>query len=196
LHNHTNVVAQPAYNSPYYSGINPYALGFAMFRDLRRICEEPTDEDKYWFPAYAGSDWLETLHYAMENFKDESFISQFLSPKVMRDFHLFAIEDNDQKDFIEVSAIHNEEGYRKLRQKLSAQYNLGEHEPNIQVYNVDLRGDRTLTLRYYANRRVPLDKSMNDVMKHLHYLWKFDVVLEQEDPDGKLVQLASTHHLT
>lgn len=100
---------------------------------------------------YAGSNWLDTLHYAMENFKDESFISQFLSPKVMRDFHLFAIEDDDQKNYIEVAAIHNEEGYRKLRQKLSAQYNLGEHEPNIQVYNVDLRGDRTLTLRYYAH---------------------------------------------
>ena len=32
LHSHTNVVFQPAYNSPWYSGINPYALGFAMFR--------------------------------------------------------------------------------------------------------------------------------------------------------------------
>ena len=38
LHNHTNVVYQPPYNSRHYSGINPYALGFAMFRDLRRIC--------------------------------------------------------------------------------------------------------------------------------------------------------------
>ncbi|VEB58541.1 Stage V sporulation protein involved in spore cortex synthesis (SpoVR) [Salmonella enterica subsp. enterica] len=34
----------------------------------------PTDEDKYWFPDIAGSDWLETLHFAMRDFKDESFI--------------------------------------------------------------------------------------------------------------------------
>jgi spore cortex formation protein SpoVR/YcgB (stage V sporulation) len=192
LHNHTNVVAQPPYNSPYYSGINPYALGFAMFQDLRRICENPTQEDRAWFPDYAGSNWLDTLHYAMENFKDESFISQFLSPKVMRDFHLFAIEDDDQKEFIEVAAIHNEEGYRKLRHKLSAQYNLGEHEPNIQVYNVDLRGDRTLTLRYYANNRIPLADSAQEVMKHLHHIWKFDVVLEQENPDGQVLPIATT----
>ena len=192
LHNHTNVIAQPPYNSPYYSGINPYALGFAMFQDLRRICENPTEEDRAWFPDYAGSNWLDTLHYAMENFKDESFISQFLSPKVMRDFHLFAIEDNDQKEFIEVAAIHNEEGYRKLRHKLSAQYNLGEHEPNIQVYNVDLRGDRTLNLRYYANNRIPLADSAQEVMKHLHHIWKFDVVLEQENPDGQVLQIATT----
>ena len=73
LHSHTNVVAQPEYHSKYYSGINPYALGFAMFCDIRRICEHPTAEDKQWFPDIAGSDWLETLHFAMQNFKDESF---------------------------------------------------------------------------------------------------------------------------
>jgi spore cortex formation protein SpoVR/YcgB (stage V sporulation) len=30
----------------WYNGINPYALGFAMWRDIRRICEQPTDEDR------------------------------------------------------------------------------------------------------------------------------------------------------
>ncbi|MGB5252531.1 MAG: SpoVR family protein, partial [Sedimenticolaceae bacterium] len=39
LQSHTNVVAQPSFDSPHYSGINPYALGFAMMRDIRRICE-------------------------------------------------------------------------------------------------------------------------------------------------------------
>ncbi|MCW0468961.1 SpoVR family protein [Vibrio chagasii] len=78
-HSHTSVVAQPAYNSPLFHGINPYALGFAMFRDIRRICEEPTDEDiREWFPELAGTDWLEAVHFAMHNFKDESFISQYL----------------------------------------------------------------------------------------------------------------------
>jgi spore cortex formation protein SpoVR/YcgB (stage V sporulation) len=76
--------------------------------------------------------------------------------------------------------------------KLSAQYNLGEHEPNIQVYNVDLRGDRTLTLRYYANNRIPLADSAQEVMKHLHHIWKFDVVLEQENPDGQVLPIATT----
>ena len=54
LHSHTNVVAQPEYNSPYYSGINPYALGFNMFMDIKRVCEEPTEEDKYWLPRNRG----------------------------------------------------------------------------------------------------------------------------------------------
>ncbi len=98
LQSHTNVVAQPPYNSRWFGGLNPYALGFAMWRDLRRICEDPDDEDRRWFPEIAGSDWLETFDFAMRNFKDESFIAQYLSPKVMRDFRLFAVLDDDHED--------------------------------------------------------------------------------------------------
>ena len=46
LHSHSNVVMQPEYNSPHYSGINPYALGFNMFMDIKRICQEPTEKRK------------------------------------------------------------------------------------------------------------------------------------------------------
>ncbi len=186
LHNHTNVVYQPPYNSPHYSGINPYALGFAMFRDLRRICEHPTAEDKQWFPDYAGSDWLTTLHFAMENFKDESFISQFLSPQVMRDFKFFAIDDDDKQSQLRICAIHNEEGYRLVRQKLAMQYNLSQLEPNIQVYNVALKSDRSLILRYEPHDRIPLADSRHQVLKHLHKLWGFGVSLEQEDEAGEI----------
>jgi hypothetical protein len=60
-------------------------------RDLRRICEHPTEEDRRWFPDIAGAEWLKTLDFAMRNFKDESFIQQFLSPQVIRDFRLFSL---------------------------------------------------------------------------------------------------------
>jgi spore cortex formation protein SpoVR/YcgB (stage V sporulation) len=190
LHSHTSVVTQPDYNSPFYSGINPYALGFNMFMDIKRICQEPTEEDRYWFPDIAGKDWLETVHFAMHNFKDESFISQFLSPKVMRDFKLFAVEDDSDKPYVSVSAIHDERGYRAIREKLSAQYNLSNLEPNIQVYNVDVRGDRSLTLRYVPQNGIPLADSKDEVMRHLHRLWKFDVKLEQIQDDGEPAVIA------
>lgn len=189
LHSHTSVVAQPNYNSPYYSGINPYALGFAMFMDIKRMCTDPTPEDYEFLPDVAGKDWLETVHFAMHNFKDESFISQFLSPKVMRDFKFFAINDDVKNDYVEVSAIHNESGYRKIREKLSAQYNLSNLEPNIQVHNVNVRGDRSLTLRYVPHNSIPLAKSRHEVLKHLHRLWGFDVKLEQLNDDGTIATI-------
>jgi len=183
LQSHTSVVAQPAYDSPYFSGINPYTLGFSMMSDIRRICENPTEEDRIWFPEIAGSNWKETLQFAMKNFKDESFILQFLSPKVMRDLKLFSIVDDDQQDKINVDAIHNETGFKRLREMLAGQYNLGNREPNIQVYNVEVRGDRSLTLHHYMHNRRPLGDSTPEVLKHLHRLWGFDVHLHSVDGD-------------
>lgn len=194
LQSHTNVIYQPPFHSKHYSGINPYALGFAMMSDIRRICEDPTEEDRRWFPDIAGSDWNKTLHFAMQNFKDESFIGQYLSPKVIRDFKLFSIFDDYEKSDVEVTSIHNDSGYQYVRNILSEQYNLGSNEPNIQIYDVDLKGDRTLTLRHTQHHRMPLDKSINEVLKHVVRLWGFDVCLETVNENNSIVQVYECKH--
>lgn len=183
LSSHANVIFQPGYDASYYNGINPYALGFNMFRDIKRICEEPTDEDREWFPDIAGSDWLETLHFAMRNFKDESFIQQFLSPRLIREFHFFSIYDDDEKNQYQVEAIHNDAGYRKVREMLARQYDLSVREPNIQITNVEIEGDRSLTLRHTMQNGTPLSQDTHEVLKHLHLLWGFDVHLETYKDD-------------
>ena len=177
LQSHAGVIYQPSFDHPGYSGINPYTLGFSMMQDIRRICENPTDEDRYWFPDIAGSDWRSTLDFAMRNFKDESFILQFLSPRVIRDLKLFSIIDDDREAHVEVGAIHDEQGYRAVREALAEHYNLGSREPNIQVHSVNLRGDRSLTLHHSRHDRKPLDESAQEVLRHLHRLWGFEVRL-------------------
>jgi spore cortex formation protein SpoVR/YcgB (stage V sporulation) len=179
LNSHTSVIYQPPYDSPFFSGINPYTLGFAIFSDIRRVCEDPTEEDKRFCPEYAGADWLETVHHAMANFKDESFILQFLTPKVIRDLKLFSILDDDSDSAIRVTAIHDDEGYRRVREELAGQYNVSKQDPDIQVYEVALRGDRSMRLQHQQQDRIPLDDDYaREVMKHVHGLWKFDVHLE------------------
>jgi len=188
LQAHTNVVYQPGFDSPYYSGINPYTLGFNMMQDIRRICENPTDEDREWFPDIAGSDWVKTLDFAMRNFKDESFIMQYLSPRLIRELKLFSILDDDKENMLNVSAIHDEAGYRYIRAALAEQYNLGSREPNLQVHSVDLRGDRSLTLRYTPHNRRPLNDDTDEVIKHLSRLWGFTVRIEVPDENGVIQQ--------
>lgn len=190
LTSHTSVLAQPTFDQRGYGGMNPYALGFAIYSDLRRICEAPTNEDREWFPDIAGGDWLDVLHQAMRDFKDESFIQQFLSPKVMRDFRLFGILDDDQENEIEVRAIHDHGGYRHVRELLASQYNLGDREPNIQVVRVDVKGDRSLTLQHTQHRRRPMGESTDNVLKHLHRLWGFPVHLESTWQD----EIVATTH--
>jgi stage V sporulation protein R len=187
LQSHTDVVYQPPAASKYYSGINPYALGFAMMRDIRRICETPTEEDREWFPDFAGSDWQVTLDFAMRNFKDESFIAQFLSPKLIRDFHFFALRDDDTDEMLEVSAIHDSSGYRHVRQALADQYNIGNRDPDIQVWAIDRHGNRALTLRHLRHQRRPLNRQTEEVLKHVARLWGFDVVLETVDAQGNVI---------
>ena len=186
LQSHTNVVTQPPYYSPYFSGINPYTLGFSMMMDIKRICEDPTDEDREWFPEIAGSDWRKTLDFAMRNFKDESFIAQYLSPRLIRELKLFTVLDDDSKNMLEITAIHDSSGYRKIRQALVQQYNLSAREPNIQVYSVDVRGDRSLTLRHTQHDRRPLSEQTDEVLKHLTRLWGFTVKMETVYSDGKV----------
>ena len=187
LQSHTNVVAQPSFDSKFYSGINPYALGFAMMTDLRRLCEHPTAEDRHWFPDSAGSNWIATLDFAMRNFKDDSFIAQYLSPRLMREFRLFSVLDDDAQEQLEISAIHDERGYRYIRQALADQYNLGSREPNIQIYNVNRRGDRSLTLRHTQYNRRPLGASTDEVVRHIARLWGFTVRLEAVGQDEKVL---------
>ncbi|MEH6650035.1 MAG: SpoVR family protein [Motiliproteus sp.] len=190
LHSHSSVVYQPPFDSPHFSGINPYTLGYNMMQDIRRIAENPTAEDREWFPEIAGTDWRQALDDAMRNYKDESFIQQYLSPKLMRELHLFNIVDDEKRSELEVSAIHNEVGYRDIRRALAEQYNLGSREPNIQVWSVDIRGDRSLTLRHFQHNGRPLGSSTDEMLKHLHRLWGFDIHLESIRDD----EVVDSHH--
>jgi stage V sporulation protein R len=189
LVSHTNVLTQWPFDSPRFSGINPYALGFAMFRDIRRICEAPTAEDRQWFPEIAGSNWRHTLDWAMRRFKDDSFIAQFLSPRLMREFRLFCFVDDDANPYRSIGAIHDEAGYRQVREALSRQYALSERDPDIQVVAVDLEGDRSLTLRYHRRDRRPLAAPSEQVLRHVAQLWGFTVKLETMAEDGRVVAL-------
>lgn len=185
IQSHTNVIYQPPFDSPLYSGINPYALGFNMYTEIRRICENPTEEDRIWFPELVNSDWIKSVDFAMRNFKDESFIAQYLSPRLIREMKLFTVIDDDQNPDLLISSIHNEEGYRNIRKVLSEQYNLTNLEPNIQVYSVNRRGDRSLTLRHVQNQCRPLSVDTDAVLKYVHQLWGFPVHLETVDGEGK-----------
>jgi spore cortex formation protein SpoVR/YcgB (stage V sporulation) len=182
LHSHTSVVFQPSFDDPRYSGINPYALGFAMMCDIKRICEEPTEEDRAWFPAFAGeADYMSVLKDAWANYRDESFVEQFLSPKVMRDLRLFALHDRAQDAALTVSAIHNEDGYRDVRRQLARQYDVGVADPNIQVAGANLRGDRTLKLVHLRHRGIPLHEGLKvQVLAHVERLWGHKVELDEQ----------------
>ncbi|MGE0829566.1 MAG: SpoVR family protein [Hyphomonadaceae bacterium] len=193
LHSHTNVITQPAFDDKRYSGINPYALGFAMMQDIERICTAPTEEDRIWMPEIAGNnDPYGTLREVWANYRDESFISQFLSPNLIRRFGLFQINDDAENEDLLIAAIHDERGYRKLRRAISRQYDLAHIDANIQIVNVDLMADRRLELEHRMLDGVPLEKQDTErVLQSLANLWGYEVRLVEID--GATEETTASH---
>jgi stage V sporulation protein R len=184
LQSHTNVVFQPDFDDQRFSGFNPYALGFAMMQDIERIVSDPTEEDRQWFPDIAGTgDVMAVLRDVWANYRDESFISQFLSPRLIRHLRLFHLHDDPAVSAgIKVDAIHDERGYRRVRRELSRQYDIGLIDPNIEVVDVDLEGNRRLMLRHAVLSGAQLNEAdTRRVLQHLADLWSYDVSLVEVD---------------
>ena len=203
-HSHSGVVFQPGFDDPRFNGINPYALGFAMMQDIYGICaghdwtnrgwtprtSEQLAEDKKWFPNIAGNGkpW-ETLRDAWANYRDESFLAQFLSPRIIREFRMFAVDDDNSKSFQRIEAIHNEAGYKRVRELLSRQYDLSRREPDIQVVDAKLRDDRTLVLEHPIHDGVLLEeKTCRAVIEHAKTLWGYPVELKERDAADGIIR--------
>ena len=71
------------------SRCTPTSSASARARPTRTATGSPTS------PAATG---CRRCDYAMRNFKDESFIGQYLSPKLMRDLRLFSIVDDEHAE--------------------------------------------------------------------------------------------------
>jgi spore cortex formation protein SpoVR/YcgB (stage V sporulation) len=191
LQSHTNVVFQPDFDDPRFSGFNPYALGFAMMQDIERIVTAPDEEDREWFPDIAGTkDVMAVLRHIWANYRDESFVGQFLSPRLMRRMRLFHVHDEPTESAgARVEAIHNERGYRRLRRELSRHYDVGVNDPNIEIIDVDLAGDRRLILRHsVAGGALLQERDAKLVLQHLAALWTYDVALQEIDASGAVLK--------
>ncbi len=190
IHSTANVIMQPDFDHPAGGpGFNPYALGYAVMSDIERMCTEPTREDRAWFPDIAGNgDPLGTLRHAWANFRDESFILQFLSPAVMRKFRMFRLLDDTSDPTLLVDAIHDDEGYRSIRRSLAQSYDPGEGDADVQVVDLDLEGDRRLVLQHRTGPgRLLAKRDAEQTLKYVAELWGYEVMLQEVDGDSDSV---------
>lgn len=185
LDHHSGVIFQPTYQKRYYSGINPYALGFAICQDIKRICTEPTAEDKEWFPQLIGKRWQDAVKEAVFEHRDDSFVAQYLSPKVIRDLKIFSVglkyDGDEQEKSIEATVIeiHDDLGYANIRTAVARSMERINYVPQIKVIGADLEGDRTLKLKYepYKGRTLDLPDA-EIVTDYIDYLWGYAVELD------------------
>ncbi len=187
LHSTSSVIMQPGFE--YGPGFNPYALGYAMMTDIERMCTAPTAEDRAWFPDVAGNgDPLGTLRHAWANFRDESFVLQFLSPAVIRQFRMFRLLDDTSDPTLLVDAIHDDAGYRAIRRTLARSYDPAEGDPDVQVVDVDLAGDRRLMLQHRTRPgQLLAQRDAELTLRYVAALWGYEVKLQEVDSETEAV---------
>ena len=127
------------------------------------------------------------------NYRDDSFIAQYLSPRLMRDLRLFAIEDNPERSTLLVKSIHDERGYRTIRRSLAKRYDVSYTDAIIEVVAVDLLGDRRLVMEHrVGDGRLLAVGESRKVLQHVADLWGYEVQLKEVDAmKGKVL---ADHH--
>lgn len=172
IHNHTSVCHQPELphgGDPAY-GINPYYLGLRIFQDIKRICTNPTDEDKQCFPTLVNTDWVQAVNYAATNFKDDSFVYQYLSPKLVRDLKLFTITGKEEDPKYRITSTHSREDFKIIRAALAEQYNALRYLPYFEVEDYDNQS-LYLRLHYDKTQYVKVDDNFANIELAIEYLW-------------------------
>jgi len=102
----------------------------------------------------------------------------------MKFFDLF----DDGKSDLTVKAIHNERGYRAVRTKLADQYDVVQNEPEIEVVDVDLDGDRRLMLQHRVYSGILVnEKDTAQVLRHLANLWGYEVTMAEVSAQSEAV---------
>lgn len=178
LQSHSGVVYQPTYKDKWYQGFNPYALGFNIFKDIARAAKNPDAEDREWIPAVCNMKWQDAIKMGASEFRDDGFILQMMSPKVIREMGLFTVEYKE-KHQTTVIEIQDELGYNNIRAQLAASKQRINFCPEIYVKESNLDTDRELVLQYnpHMGRRLDIDDA-TEVVKHIDYLWGYRVSLE------------------
>jgi spore cortex formation protein SpoVR/YcgB (stage V sporulation) len=183
-----------------YSGINPYCLGFAMFKDIRRICENPDERDKELMGHLIGKDWVDAVKDAAYNYNDSSFINQFLSPKVIDDLKLLYLTDDTDDMHYDITGTSAESSYKDIRKALSNQYDLQLRLPQLHIGNKisNQIGNEPLILVYNpTNNRDLHDMGAKKTMAFIRKLWGHSVIIMEDknlEIDGAKLTIPKVLH--
>lgn len=172
-----------------FDSLNPYAIGFRMFRKIRQVCENPTERDKQEFKLIIGQPWLEVFQDIITNYDDSSFFGQFLSSDIIEEFGMFNIElfnDEEGRGF-KVKEIQERDRLSAMREALSDRYAYSSRFPTIEVVDYSFKKDRTLHLVHQPTKGMALDeRTAKDCWKYIHKLWGYPIKYTTTNAEGGL----------
>ncbi len=153
--------------------INPYHVGLAVWDDICRRYDEPTDEEieRDGEPQRSAR---EVLFEVRESDRDVSFLRRFLNETLVCKLNLLLY--NRSGDKFVVTKVADKENWHDVKDKLIQFVGMGS-VPVVRVVDADFGRTRTLHLQHeYDGRDMDLNYAAK-TLGHLHQLWGRDVVL-------------------
>jgi len=158
---------------PHPGSLNPYYLGFKMWHDILRRCENPTPEERERFGG--PCDGMATMLRIREADRDASFLRQFLHGRLMREMDMYEFAPGGRP--VRGAA-------RRRRGQLAAHPRHAGRQvgmaafPVIRIDDADYDGARKLHLTHtYDGRELELGQAQK-TLGYLHRLWGRPVVLD------------------
>ena len=95
---------------------------------------------------------------------------------------LFKVHDDADQPHLLVDSIHDERGYRAVRSALARRHDVARIDPDIQIVDVDLAGERKLILQHRVEDGILLETNeARAVLHQLADLWGYPVELVEID---------------
>lgn len=169
---------------PTPGGLNPYHLGFLLWRDIERrwncgdTGREYTDDSPKVDPATMDENdtpGRKKIFEVRETDRDSSFLRRFLTVDLMRELELFQHERRGKERII--TKVSDDENWHEVKETLIRSVGMNSI-PVIKVEDGDFGSKRTLYLKHYHDGRdLQLDYAERS-LRHIQALWQREVVLE------------------
>jgi spore cortex formation protein SpoVR/YcgB (stage V sporulation) len=147
---HTAVIMQPDYNygGQGFTQLNPYKIGYEIFKDI---------QNRY-------DDHLDKIKDVVANYRDDSFVRQYLTKDIIDNLDLFAFELDTTKSemYYDVQEIlgtsHDEEELVKFYADLLLMENLF---PRLEIIRFD-KLERIVWVQYKSHMKRKFDPDQED----------------------------------
>lgn len=162
--NHSQVVC------PHKGHVNPYYVGFTMWRDIvKRFGEKE---------AFA----------VRESERDTSFIRRFMTKELVRELHL--VEYGPKEDFYVVDKVadRDDENWKSIRDTMAKNTGMG-NVPVIRVVDSGFGTDQILRLEHVHDGRDLFLEYLDATIRYITLLWNRPVHMETQLEGRKVVAI-------
>ncbi|MGH2458965.1 MAG: SpoVR family protein [Chloroflexota bacterium] len=173
---HTGVIS-----SGHRYSLNPYAVGYRIWRDVERRWEHP-EEEHTWYGGKIqrqGGEGLARVFDVAADHRDSEFIREFLTQQLVEDLDLYVYDYHGNSKKQHGQWIVEDQPWERVRDALVGELvSLGV--PSISAVDADYRGRGELLLLHDAeSNRLPIDQDYaKRTLALVNRLWGKPVHLE------------------